>query len=217
MTVADAVQACVKCRRTLWNSELEAGRWACGRCETEAAQRLRALPSLFRRISHLSALMKGATAGGGIGSPNREAPAPLKIHVLSLTTTGGVVTELQTIEDSWRQTLGWTVGATRHHTDIDGATTFLTRNLRWACERYEEVGQDLRLIGTLHGQLTSIDTGTPPPKMFEVYCNTDNCDGAMLVNLNTEYATCRTCGTGYDKNQFRRLNSQYGPNPSRVA
>lgn len=106
------------------------------------------------------------------------------------------------------------MGATRRYSDIDGVTSFLTNNLRWACERYSEVGDDLRLLDRLHGQLSSIDTGTPPPKLFTVYCATHDCDGAIRVNLNTEYAVCRTCNTGYEKAQLGHLDSQYGPNPS---
>lgn len=206
--------SCVKCRRVLWTSELEAGRWACERCETDTAQRLRALPALFKRVNTLAALMKGSSPGG-IGSPNREAPAPLKIGVVSLTAKGGVVTELQAIEDSWRQTLGWPMGRTRHHTDIDGAVAFLTNNLRWACERYEEIADDLKKIANLHGQLSSIDTGQRPPRRFEVYCSTTKCGGIMRVTLDTERATCRDCDTEYGKLELGRLDSEFGPNPNK--
>ncbi|GAA2803298.1 IBR domain-containing protein [Streptomyces showdoensis] len=217
MNAAEAAPACVKCHRPLWAAEIEAGRWACERCEADTAQHLRALPALYRRVNSLAALTKGSPTDAAIGSPNREAPAPLKIDVLSLTTTGGVVTELQTIEDAWRQTLGWPAGRTRHHTDIDGAVTFLINNLRWACERYEEVGQDLRLIAQLHAQLTSIDTGTPPPKTFTVYCSTEDCGGGMRVTLSTRHATCHDCGTAYSKTELGSLDSQYGPNPNKTV
>lgn len=214
--MTDTAPACVKCRRALWVTELEAGRWACARCEADTAQHLRDLPHLFRRINQMSALMKGSSPGG-IGSPNREAPAPLKIGVLNLTAKGGVVTQLQAIEDSWRQTLGWSMGATRHHTDIGGVTSFLTSNLRWACERYEEIGDDLKTIANLHGQLTSIDTGTPPPKRFEVYCSTDDCHGVMRITLNTMYATCHQCGTEYEGAELRDLPNQYSRRSDRAA
>ena len=214
--MSETSPACVKCRRALWVTELEAGRWACDRCETDAAQQLRDLPHMFRRISTLAALMKGSSPGG-IGSPNREAPAPLKIGVLNLTVKGGVVTQLQAIEDAWRQALGWSMGATRHHADIAGVAAFLTNNLRWACERYEEIGDDLKKISTLHEQLTSIDTGTPPPKRFKVYCDTADCDGEMLISLNTEHATCRECSVEYSGPALREIDSQYGPNPRKAA
>lgn len=200
--------ACVKCRRALWVTELKAGRWACERCEAETVQHLIDLPHVFRRISQLSALMKGSSPGG-IGSPNREAPAPLKIGTLNLTAKGGVVTQLQAIEDAWRQSLGWSMGPTRHHTDIAGVTSFLTSNVRWACERYDEVGDDLKKIGNLHRQLTGIDTGTPPPKRFEVYCKTDECTGVMRISLDTRYATCHACGAEYEGAELRHLDNQY--------
>lgn len=205
---------CTACNRALWTTELAAGRWVCERCEADTAQQLRNLPALFRRISSLAALMKGSSPGG-IGSPNREAPAPLKIGVLNLTANGGVVTQLQAIEDSWRAALGWSMGATRHHTDIDGVTSFLTSNLRWACERYDEIADDLKKIRSLHGQLSGIDTGAPPPKRFAVYCGTDDCDGQMRISLDTEHATCPDCRTRYSKRELGDLDSQYGPNPTR--
>ncbi|MET8404473.1 hypothetical protein [Streptomyces sp900116325] len=207
---------CVRCRRILWTTELEAGRWACERCEIDTAQKLRALPAVFKRVNQLAALMKGSTTGG-IGSPNREAPAPLKIGVLNLTAKGGVVTELQAIEDAWRQTLGWSMGSTRHHADIDGVTTFLTNNLRWACERYEEVADDLKKISSLHGQLSGIDTGVRAPKRFAVYCDTADCGGSMKVTLFTERAACHDCGTEFSKVELGHLDSEYGPNPNRIG
>ena len=207
---------CVKCRRALWVTELEAGRWACARCESDTAQHLRDLPHLFRRVDQLSSLMKGSSPGG-IGSPNREAPAPLKIGVLNLTAKGGVVTQLQAIEDAWRQTLGWSMGPTRHHSDIAGVTSFLTNNLRWACERYEEIGDDLKKIASLHGQLSGIDTGERPPKRFDIYCSTTDCAGVMRITLNSTHATCHDCGTEYEGAELRELDNQYGRQTGKAA
>ncbi|MFD7609683.1 hypothetical protein [Streptomyces sp. NPDC059828] len=208
--------ACAKCRANLWDDEIAAGRRACCRCERTAFDQLRALPALFRRIDQTSALIKGSGIGV-IGSPNRDAPAPVKIGVLSLTVNGGVVTQLQAIEDSWRAALAWSMGASRHPSDIDGATTFLSNNVRWACENYDEIADDLKKIGSLHGQLSSIDTGTPPPKRFEVYCDTTDCGGVMRVTINTERATCPDCDTEYGKTEIGFLDSQYGPNPNKHA
>lgn len=215
-TPADDTPRCTNCRRALWTTELEAGRWVCERCEHTAFEQLRAMPALFRRVDTLAALMKGSSAGG-IGSPNREAPAPLKIGVLNLTAKGGVVTQLQAIEDDWRKVRARPMGPTRHHSDIDGVTEFLTINVRWACERYEEVADDLRTIARLHGQLSGIDTGAPPPKRFAVYCAAKDCNGTLKITLDTEHATCPDCRTAYSKAKLGRLDSQYGPNPNRAA
>lgn len=197
-TPADDTPRCTCCRRALWTTELDAGRWACERCEQGAFQQLRDLPHLFRRIDTLAALMKGSSEGG-IGSPNREAPAPVRLAVLSLTANGGVVTQLQAIEDDWRKVRARPMGPTRHHSDIDGVVEFLTINLRWACERYEEIADDLKTIGHLHARLSGLDTGQPAPRTFPAPCGTDGCGGEMRVTLRTAHATCPQCGTHYDK------------------
>jgi hypothetical protein len=214
--VNDAIARCVKCQRALWTDELAAGCWACRRCEETAAEHLRALPTLFRQASQLSALMKGSRADSGIGSSTGSA-APLNIGVLNLTAKGGAVTLLQAIEDSWRRELGWSMGETRHHTDIDGVTTFLINNLRWACEKYPEIGQDLKTIERLRNALHSVDTGERGPRRFDVLCATDDCTGRMNISMNTPAATCPECDTPYDQNALMYLNSQYGPNTIHTA
>lgn len=213
MTTAEAPR-CNSCRKPLHTDELTAGCWVCRPCERTAYDQLRAMPDLFRRVDSLSALMKGSSSGG-IGSPTRDASAPVKLGVLDLTVKGGAVTRLQAIEDAWRKTLGWSMGTTRHHADIDGVTTFLINNLRWACERYAEVADDLLKIRSLHGQMSSVDTGVRPLRRFTVYCDTADCTGQMRITLNSERATCPECDTPYDKHQLGRLDSQYGPNPNR--
>lgn len=214
MLDAAPAHLCTRCRAGLWDSELGNGRWACGRCEQTAFDQLRALPALFRRLDQISALMKGSSPGG-IGSPTREAPAPLKIAVLNLTANGGVVARLQAIEDAWRAALGWTMGATRNHADIDGATTFLINNIRWACENYPEIADDLKTIKSLHERLKSLDTGEPRAKRFTIYCAGADCPGEMRVTLKSHYATCPDCGTEYDKVSIGDLDTEYGPNPNR--
>jgi hypothetical protein len=212
----DTATNCVKCRRALWTDELAAGCRACRRCEETTAEHLRALPALFKQASLLSSLMKGSHADSGIGSSTGSA-APLKIGVLNLTAKGGAVTLLQDAEDSWRRALGWSMGKTRHHTDINGVTTFLINNLRWACENYDEVGQDLKTIERLRGALHSVDTGERGPRRFDVLCATEDCPGRMTININTPAAACPDCGTDYDRDALMRLDSQYGANTIRGA
>lgn len=199
-----APPACVHCHATLWTAELAAGRWACERCELHAFQQLRGLPALFRRVNSLATLMKGSS-GDHIGSPNREAPAPLKIGVLSLTANGGVVTTLQAIEDSWRMVRRRPMGPTRHCSDIDGAVEYLTINLRWACERYEEIGHDLTTIARLDRQLSGLDTGEPAHRTFPVPCTADQCGTQMRITLVTARTVCPGCGTRYNKTDIGRI------------
>ncbi|WP_431040038.1 hypothetical protein [Streptomyces sp. P9-1] len=207
---------CGKCNRTLWDTEIAAGRYACGRCEHTAFERLRELPRLFHNLERLDALMKGSSSSGNIGGPTRERPAPLRLGILSLTANGGVVTQLQAIEDDWRKALHWSMGATRHHTDIDGATTFLINQLGWVCTNYPDVDDDLRTIGKIHALLKSLETGEPRARVFEVLCNRGNCHGRMRITMRDDEATCPHCGTDYDRDQLMRLDSEYGPNAERL-
>ena len=210
-----AAHLCDKCRHPLWDSELAAGRWVCGKCEQTAFQRLRELPRLFRGLERLDALLKGS-GGGTIGGPSREIPAPLRLGVLSLTANGGVVTQLQAIEDDWRKTLGWPMGATRHHADIAGVTTFLINQLGWISSNYCEVGDDLKTIGKLHARLKSLETGEPRARRFEVHCGQPDCTGRMPITMRDDDATCPECGTDYSRTQLMRLDSEYGPNAARL-
>jgi ssDNA-binding Zn-finger/Zn-ribbon topoisomerase 1 len=205
---------CTKCGHTLWDTEIAAGRWVCARCEHTAFERLRELPALFRNLERLDALMKGSNGAGGIGG-TREVPAPLRLGVLSLTANGGVVAQLQAIEDDWRKALHWSMGATRHHADIDGATTFLINQLGWVCSNYPDIDADLRTIGKLHALLKGLETGEPRARVFEVLCAESDCPGRMPITMRDDQATCPACGTDYQRDQLMLLDSQYGPNAER--
>jgi hypothetical protein len=207
---------CGKCRHNLWDSEIAAGRWVCGRCEHTAFERLRELPRLFRNLERLDALMKGSSGGGTAGGPSREIPAPLRLGILSLTANGGVVTQLQAIEDDWRKALGWPMGATRHRADIDGATLFLINQLGWTCTNYPDIDDDLRTIGKIHALLKGLETGEPRARRFEVHCSQPDCTGRMAITMRDDQATCVDCGTDYTRDQLMRLDSQYGPNAERL-
>jgi hypothetical protein len=206
---------CGKCRQPLWDSELAAGRWVCSKCEHTAFDRLRELPRLFRNLERLDALLKGSSGGGAMGGPSREIPAPLRLGVLSLTANGGVVTELQAIEDDWRKALGWPMGTTRHRADIDGATTFLINQLGLISSNYSEVGDDLKTIGKIHARLKGLETGERRARVFEVHCAADGCPGRMAITMRNHQATCPDCGTDYDGDQLMLLDSEYGPNTGR--
>jgi hypothetical protein len=209
-----APPACTSCRAPLWDTELEAGRWACFRCEDQAAEQLHAIRGTFKRLNTLDGLMKtrGAPA---IGSRSNEAPIPARLAVLNHTGPGGIVMRLQSgIEDAWRRALGWRPGPNRHHADIDGATTFLINNLPWACERYDEIAHDLKTIASIHGTLKALETGEPGPRKFAAYCSTDDCTGEMRITLWTVRATCPDCDTDYDKSGLAGLRTELDPDPA---
>lgn len=206
---ADLIAKCLNCRNPLWDSEIQAGRYACFRCEDKAAEQLHAIRGTFKRLNTADGHEKvRAGASGPTGS--KEPPVPVRLAVLNATGPGGVVAQLQSgIEDSWRKALGWQMGRTRHHADIDGATTFLINNLPWACERYDEIADDLRAIASIHGRLKGLETGEPASKKFTAYCGADPCAGQLSITLWTSRATCPDCGTEYDKAELAGLMTQY--------
>jgi hypothetical protein len=222
MLEAAPAHLCTRCRTNLWDTELAAGRLACYRCEDFAVEQLRAIAAMFKRLDTTAALMKGRGAPA-IGGGTREAPAPLRIAILTQTGPGGVVTLLQDdIEDSWRKELKrtdprWGMGSKRHHSDIDGVISFLINNLLWACERYDEIAADLTTIASIHGTLTSLETGEPGPRKFAAYCGTDDCHGQMRITLWTPRATCPTCGTSYDKTGLAGLLTELDADPQASA
>jgi hypothetical protein len=211
--VTDA-HVCASCHANLWDTELAAGRRACYRCEDQAAEQLHAIRGIFKRLDSLDALTKVTAGSDSPRGASREAPAPLRIAILNQTGPGGVVTQLQSgIEDSWRKTLGWTVAPTRRHSDIDGITVFLINNLPWACERYDEIADDLKTIATIHSTLNGLETGERRPRSFAAYCNTEDCGGQMWITVKSSRATCSTCGTRYEKADIGGLRTELDPDP----
>lgn len=219
---ATAITRCYSCRNPLWDTEIQAGRYACYRCEDRATEQLHAIRGTFRRLNTIDGHTKIRAAAGG-PSGSKEAPIPPRLAVLNQTAPGGVVKQLQDgIEDSWRKALKaddprWTMGATRHHSDIDGVTTFLINNLPWACERYDEIATDLEAINRIHGTLKSLETGERGPRKFAAYCATDDCDGELRITLWTAQATCPQCGTWYGKTGLARLRTELDPDPVHEA
>ncbi|MET9550575.1 hypothetical protein ABZY36_35520 [Streptomyces sp. NPDC006627] len=210
MTPDDApAPTCASCRTLLWDTEIAAGRYACYRCEDRGAEQLHAIRGAFKRLNTIDGLTKPQN---GVCGPTgtREAPIPPRLAVLAQTGPGGVVAQLQAgIEDSWRNALGWNPGPTRSLSDIDGATTFLINNLPWACERYEEIADDLEAITRIHNTLTSLETGERGPRKFTAYCATTHCTGQLRITLWTSHATCPTCTTSYDKTALAGLVTEY--------
>ncbi|MER7507042.1 hypothetical protein ABTX82_01635 [Streptomyces lavendulae] len=191
---------CTVCSRELWEDEL--GRYACKPCEGVIARTLNALRPLFHQASEQVALMKGsAPEHVGAASPGGST-APLKIGVLSLTSKGGAVTTLQAIEDSWRTALRWSMGPTRHYTDIAGVTDFLAMNLRWACESYPSIAQDRETIGKLFGELNGAISGDRPPRRIPVTCP---CGTVLRITLDTPGVRCGGCEAQYGHAEVLRL------------
>ena len=214
MTDFPTCTRCASCRRRLYADEIAAGRYACVICESRTFEALRAIPALFDQINGISGLAKGTSpairSGGG-----REAPAPLRVSVLSDISDGGIVTELQAITDAWFTALDFDPGRKLRYDEIHDAVTPLINNLRWACEEYPEIAADITTITGIRGRLGSYTTGDRGPRKFTVYCSTDDCAGEMRVSLASSGSTCPDCETEYDKRELMQLESEFGADRKR--
>lgn len=205
---------CTACHRNLWTDETT--RWACRPCQNKTSQRLGELPALFARINSTAALMRGARRPGANTSGSRVPPIPPRLEVLSLAATGGVATRLQAIEDSWRQTLGFTVTPWRGNPgeSIPWQVHFLTNNLPWACERYEAVGQDVEEIRRLHAECAAVlDPDRRPGRvkigLCPVVLETGRCGQQLTASADSHRVRCRACGTEWpDLAAWRELRRE---------
>ncbi|MGW2223810.1 hypothetical protein [Streptomyces formicae] len=178
-------------------------------------KRIAELPGLFRKLDTTAALMRGARRIGGGSSGSKTPPIPPRLEVLALVGPGGVAARLSAIEDSWRQTLGWTVAPWRgsptqavpHHVE------FLANNLLWACDSYEEVGQDVEEIRKLHGECTAIVNDERKPGRVQIGNCPVRADGALCWTPLTASAAshrvrCGTCGTRWETlGEWRELRA----------
>jgi hypothetical protein len=180
----------------------ELDRWACRPCEERTLKNLRELPGLFAQVNTTAALMRGARQQGAATSGSKLPPIPPRLEVLSLAATGGVATRLQAIEDAWRQTLGWTVTPWRGNPgqSMPQQIGFLTNNLGWACERYEDVGQDIKEIRHLHAECTGVLSPDPRPGRVKiglcpVQSDTGRCGAQLTASTASHRVRCPQCRT----------------------
>jgi hypothetical protein len=197
---------CVACSKDLWADEVD--RWACRPCQDRTGKRLTELPALFARINSTAALVRGSRRGTGMPTGSRVPPIPL-----NLAAAGGVATRLQVIEDAWRQTLGWTVTPWRGNSgqSLPRQIEFLSNNLGWACERYEEVGQDVEEIRRVHAECTaalSPDRRIGPIRIgaCPVLTVDGPCKRQLTASTRKEAIKCQGCGTEWpDREAWEKL------------
>jgi hypothetical protein len=200
------------CGRQLWVSE--ASRWSCRPCEDATGKRLAELPSLFRQLDTTAALMRGASKAGGTGG-TKAPPIPPRLEVLALVGPGGVAARLSAIEDSWRQTLGWTIAPWRGSPAqaVPELVGFLTNNLLWACEGYEPVGQDIAELRSLHNEMTALATGKQRHGRVPTgYCpnpvDDEWCGTQLTATADSHRIRCGTCGTRWETlGEWRELRA----------
>lgn len=202
-----------RCDRRLWVSE--ASRWACRPCEDTTAQRIAELPALLRRLDTTAALMRGARRSGAGTSGSKTPPIPPRLDVLNLVGPGGAAARLQAIEDSWRRTLGWTIAPWRGSPSeaVPAHAQFIANNLLWACESYEEVGQDIDDLRRLHGECKAlvdgerkagrVQIGACPVRLDDGPCGT-----ALTASADSHRVRCGSCGTRWETlGEWRHLRS----------
>ena len=184
-------------------------------CETRAGEQIRELGALYGRLA--SVLAHGAApCGGGRVTASKTAPLAVTLQPLSLRGPGGIVGEPQVIEDAWRKALGWTVAAWRGSLEetLPHVIKFLGNNIGWACDAYEEVPEDLRVVSRLHGQVTSAITGERDVRVPIGCCpiiideTADELCGAKIrMSPWAPTIRCTTCGTTWGKENWLRLGA----------
>lgn len=202
---------CTHCPRLLHAEEL--GRPVCRICEDRATEQLAALPGLYQGLE--AALAPGAAHSGSRVTATRNPPLPAALQPLNLRGPGGIVTELQFIEDSWRRTLGWTIAPFRGSLQqtVGPVVAFLTANLPWACDSFEEVADDLKVIGRLHNQATSAVTGERDTRVPIGCCPTINedtgagCGEKLRVSPWALVIRCTSCGASWQRDEWLRLGA----------
>jgi hypothetical protein len=192
-----------RCDRRLWASE--ASRWACRPCQDATTQRITELPALFSRLDTTAALMRGARRSGAGMSGSKTPPIPPRLDVLNLVGPGGAAARLQAIEDSWRQTLGWTIAPWRGSPSeaVPAHAQFIANNLLWACESYEDVGQDIDDLRRLHGEMKALADGERRAGRVQigacpVQSGNGTCGTALTATADSHRVRCSGCGTRWE-------------------
>lgn len=204
---------CVHCPRLLHFDELD--RWACRVCEDRAQQHIAELRTWYPQLAEkLHPGSSGGSNTGHVTGATRTAPLPLAIGALDLIAPGGVVTKLRTIEDDWRKTLGWTIAPFRGNDTqtLTAVIPFLRNNIGWACDRYEDVAEDLKLIRILHGRVDAVINGRKEAQVPVGCCpvvTADQvpCGEKLKVSPFACEIKCVGCGTRWARDEWLRLGA----------
>lgn len=205
---------CTACNRDLWDDET--GRHACRVCEDRTRERLGELPDLFARLNTTAAMMRGARRPASGSAGGQARPIPPRLDVLNLVSAGGVATRLCAIEDAWRLALGRRIEPATDGVRVFAAwrsnpavnvpehVNFLRVNLERACERYDEVGQDVETIRRLHAEMTAALSGDQRPGRVKIglcpveFDDGSRCGTALTATTGSHRVSCGGCGTRWD-------------------
>ena len=203
---------CAHCPRLLHADELH--RYACRVCEDRATEQVRALPALYAMLEDV--LTPGRNGGSAGRAPSgRTAPLPVALQPLNLRGPGGIVSMLLGIEQRWRIQLDWTTLPQRggYEATLTGTAKVVADNLPWACDQYELVADDLKLIGSLHGQAHAAVTGERDVRLPLGMCPTVNeesgaaCGERLKVSPWALTIRCGGCGTRWGREEWLRLGA----------
>lgn len=205
---------CVHCPRLLHFDELD--RWACRVCEDRASEHIRELATWYPQLSaKLAPSGAGGDNAGHVTGATRSAPLPVAIGPLDLIGPGGVVTQLRSIEDDWRKTLGWTIAPFRgdDRQNMAALVPFLKNNLPWACGRYGDVAEDLKTIRILHNRVDAVVNGRKEPQVPLGCCPVVTAEGVacgerLRVSPFANEIKCGGCGTRWGRDGWLRLGAQ---------
>lgn len=209
---------CTSCSRLLYLDELN--RFACRPCEARGHKQITQLPTLYRHLSAALAPSSSQSNTGRVRS-SKEAPLPVNLHVLAMLGPGGIVADLQAIEDSWRCARGrrpqprhdgvrWfassRVKAPAHA--IKDHCLFIAYNLQWACEFYGEIAQDLAKIAELQQRAQGAIVG-PRRRTVAVPCPSEYDDGTLCgaelrIDISVPVTRCRACGAEWGREHWVR-------------
>jgi predicted RNA-binding Zn-ribbon protein involved in translation (DUF1610 family) len=209
----DTETRCTSCQRPLYDTELD--RWACRVCEDNARTQLGEMTALYAQLGGRLVPSTGAPSTGHVTGATRTPPLPAALAPLSMRGPGGMTALLQAVEDSWRQTLGWTVAPFRGNTEqtLAGVVTFLDCNVGWACSRYDEVAEDLKTIRQIHTNATAIVNGTIDTRIPVGCCPAVNladgtaCAQPLKVSPWALHIRCGGCGTTWQRDEWLRLGA----------
>lgn len=213
---------CSNCARLLFHTELD--RHACFLCEERASKHVAQLPVLYQHLSNALAPSSSQHNTGRVRS-SRSAPLPVNLHVLDMLGPGGIVADLQAIEDSWRCARGRRPGPrtdgsrwfatsrvkTPPHA-IKDHCLFIAYNLRWACESYEPIAQDLAKIQELQQRAQGVLIG-PRRRTVAVSCPSEYDDGTVCgaelrIDITVPVTRCRSCGAGWGREHWVRWHDE---------
>lgn len=203
---------CVHCPRLLHADELN--RFACRVCEDRASEQLSKFVDLYHRLE--AALTPGSTptAAGHVSGATKTAPLPVALQPLSLRGPGGIVDSLLGIEQRWRYALNWHNLPMRggYESSLRGCVPVLANNVGWACDSYDQVGADLKLINSLHQQADAVVNGTREQRVPIGYCPVVNdeqvaCGERLKVSPFANEIRCTGCGTRWGRDEWLRLGA----------